>query len=259
MRIGCVYEFFAEKIGFSDTMGRIHDLNFSIPMTKKDFYTVLGVPKTATEAEIKKAYRKLAMQYHPDRTKGDKASEKKFKEVGEAYETLSDSKKRKQYDTFGSAGESFSGGGGQGFRGAQGFEDMFRSSSRGSSTTFDFSDLFGGAQSFGGQDFGGGARPHSRTTQESQHEEVLPSLDVEQTQQIHIFDFLLGTKIDVTTVYGKHLSLTVKPGTQPGTRFKIAGKGRQSEGRTGDMYVKVEAKMPKELSEQMRVLLESIK
>ncbi|MFZ4462172.1 MAG: DnaJ domain-containing protein [Patescibacteria group bacterium] len=72
-------------------------------MKSKDYYASLGVPKTATETEIKKAYRKLAMQHHPDRTKGDKASEQKFKEITEAYETLSDAKKRKQYDTFGSA------------------------------------------------------------------------------------------------------------------------------------------------------------
>jgi molecular chaperone DnaJ len=124
-------------------------------MTKKDFYATLGIPKTATEAEIKKAYRKLAMKYHPDRTKGDQASEKKFKEIAEAYETLSDTKKRKQFDTFGHAAENFSSGGGgpgfggaQGFGGAGGFEDMFRSSSRGSSANFDFSDLFSGAQGF---------------------------------------------------------------------------------------------------------------
>lgn len=65
-----------------------------------DFYSVLGVSKTATEADIKKAYRKLAMKHHPDKNKGDKSSEKKFKEINEAYETLSDPKKRKQYDTF---------------------------------------------------------------------------------------------------------------------------------------------------------------
>ena len=73
-------------------------------MAKKDYYELLGIPRTATEAEVKKAYRKLAMQYHPDRNKGDKTAEKKFKEIGEAYETLSDSKKRSQYDTFGHAG-----------------------------------------------------------------------------------------------------------------------------------------------------------
>lgn len=233
-------------------------------MTKKDFYETLGVSKQATEAEIKKAYRKLAMQYHPDRTKGDKNAEKKFKEVGTAYETLSDAKKRKQYDTFGPDAEHFSPGGGQGFGGGQGygggqgFEDMFRSSAGGGNAGgFDFSSLFGNAQGFGGQDFEDRTRRSRKSAPEPEPE--LPVLDVEQTQQIHLFDFLLGTKVDVTTVYGKHLSLTVKPGTQPGTRFKIAGKGRQSDGRTGDMYVKVEAKMPKEVSDQMRTLLESIK
>lgn len=82
---------------------------------------------------------------------------------------------------------------------------------------------------------------------------------MEETRQIHLFDFLLGTKLDITTVYGKHLTLTIKPGTQPGTRFRIAGKGRTDGGKTGDMYIKVEAKMPKELSEQMKTLLTSIK
>ena len=78
-------------------------------MAKKDFYDILGVPKTASEAEIKRAYKKLAMKHHPDRTKGDAASEKKFKEASEAYETLSDPKKRKQYDTFGGNENPFSG------------------------------------------------------------------------------------------------------------------------------------------------------
>lgn len=69
----------------------------------KNPYDVLGVSKTATADEIKKAYRKLAMKHHPDKNKGDKASEAKFKEVSAAYEVLSDEKKRKNYDTFGSA------------------------------------------------------------------------------------------------------------------------------------------------------------
>lgn len=73
-------------------------------MTKKDPYTVLGVSKSATPDEVKKAYRKLAMQYHPDKNKGDKKAEEKFKEVANAYEVLGDVKKRKEYDTFGSAG-----------------------------------------------------------------------------------------------------------------------------------------------------------
>jgi molecular chaperone DnaJ len=103
-------------------------------MSKKDLYSILGVPQNATEAEIKKAYRTLAMKYHPDRNPGNSEAEKKFKEIGSAYETLSDSHKRKQYDTFGSA-EGFGSGSSGGFgtsgfggagSGASGFEDLFQ-------------------------------------------------------------------------------------------------------------------------------------
>lgn len=84
-------------------------------MTQKDPYSVLGVAKGATQDEIKKAFRKLAMQYHPDKNKGDKKSEAKFKEVSAAYEVLGDEKKRKEHDTFG----SHPGGGFGGFGGRQ--------------------------------------------------------------------------------------------------------------------------------------------
>ena len=79
-------------------------------MTAKDYYNILEVDKGASESEIKKAYRKQAMQWHPDKHKGDKQAEEKFKEINEAYQVLGDEKKRKQYDQFGSAGF-----GGQGF------------------------------------------------------------------------------------------------------------------------------------------------
>ncbi|MBR6000959.1 MAG: DnaJ domain-containing protein, partial [Oxalobacter sp.] len=83
-------------------------------MAKRDFYEVLGVAKGASEDEIKKAYRKLAMKYHPDRNPNDKTAEEKFKEVKEAYEVLSDDNKRQAYDRFGHAGVDPNGMGGMG-------------------------------------------------------------------------------------------------------------------------------------------------
>lgn len=111
---------------------------------KRDFYEVLGVDKSADEAALKKAYRKLAMQYHPDRNPDNKEAESKFKEINEAYEVLSDAKKRQMYDQFGHAGVDPSYGGGQGgqysgFGGFDGFDDIL-------------SEFFGGGFSgFGGQ------------------------------------------------------------------------------------------------------------
>ena len=95
---------------------------------KRDFYEILGVAKNASGDEIKKSYRKLAMQYHPDRNPGDKESERKFKEATEAYENLKDDQKRAAYDRFGHQAQNAGGGGGA--RGGQGFEG------------FDFSDIF---------------------------------------------------------------------------------------------------------------------
>ncbi|MEZ0392919.1 MAG: DnaJ domain-containing protein, partial [Pseudobdellovibrionaceae bacterium] len=100
---------------------------------KKDFYSLLGVSRSANADEIKKAYRKLAMKYHPDKNPGDKKAEEQFKELTEAYEVLSDEKKRQMYDQFGfaGAGAGFAGagaGGPVGFGGFGGFQQGFGSS-----------------------------------------------------------------------------------------------------------------------------------
>ena len=114
---------------------------------KKDFYEILGVHKSASQDEIKKAYRKTAMQYHPDRNPGDKASEEKFKEAAEAYEILSDTDKRAQYDRFGHQAFGQGRGGGGGFNGGAGMnmDDIFSQ----------FGDIFGDDSPFGSF-FGGG-------------------------------------------------------------------------------------------------------
>ena len=106
-------------------------------MAKRDFYEILGVAKNASDEEIKKAYRKLAMKYHPDRNPDSKGAEDKFKEAKEAYEMLSDAQKREAYDRFGHAGvdPNVGGGGGGGFAGAGGFSDAFGDI---------FGDIFGG-------------------------------------------------------------------------------------------------------------------
>ena len=116
---------------------------------KKDYYEVLGTPRTSTAEEIKKAYRKLAVQHHPDKHKGDKKAEEKFKEIGEAYEVLSDQQKRDAYDRYGH--RAFAPGSGMG--GAGGFHDPFEVfrevfSSGGGAGAGIFGDIFEGA--FGG-------------------------------------------------------------------------------------------------------------
>ena len=124
-------------------------------MSKRDYYEILGVSKSASADEIKKSYRKVAMQYHPDRNPGDKAAEEKFKEAAEAYEILSDPDKRAQYDRFGHAGV-----GGAGARGGgMNMDDIFSQ----------FGDIFGDdlfGSFFGGGQRGGG-RQRSRGTRGS--------------------------------------------------------------------------------------------
>jgi molecular chaperone DnaJ len=130
-------------------------------VAKRDYYEVLDVSRSATIEEVKKAYRKLAMKYHPDKNKGDKEAEEKFKEATEAYEVLRDEKKRKMYDQFGHAGVSGSGGYSEGFgRGAYtDFSDIFQ----GSSFEDLFENIFSGLGGFGmGGRSAGGSRSSAR-------------------------------------------------------------------------------------------------
>ena len=127
-------------------------------MAKRDYYEVLGVSKDATEDEIKKAYRKIAIKYHPDRNPGNKEAEEKFKEAAEAYDVLHDPQKRKQYDQFGFNGPGGEGGFG-GFSSAGGFsmDDIFSM----------FGDIFGGRGGFGG--FGGSGFSSGGQRRPAQH------------------------------------------------------------------------------------------
>jgi len=125
-------------------------------MAKRDFYEVLGISKSASTDEIKKAYRKKAIQFHPDKNPGDKAAEENFKEAAEAYDVLSDPQKRQRYDQFGHAGLGGGAQGGGGFGGGMSMDDIFSQ----------FGDIFGGHfGGFGG--FGGGSRGGRRVNRGS--------------------------------------------------------------------------------------------
>jgi len=119
-------------------------------MSKRDFYEILGLTKSASEDEIKKAYRKLAIKYHPDKNPDDKAAEEKFKEAAEAYEVLSNPEKRQRYNQYGHAGVGGASGGGGGYGGGMNMDDIFSQ----------FGDIFGGGGGFGG--FGGSSRGGGR-------------------------------------------------------------------------------------------------
>ncbi|MDD2840689.1 MAG: molecular chaperone DnaJ [Rickettsiales bacterium] len=156
-------------------------------MAKRDYYDILGVNKTATDEEIKKAYRKKAMEFHPDRNPGDKASEAKFKEAAEAYEILKDADKKAAYDRYGHSafdggmGGGAGGAGGGGFGGFQqgnfnDFQDIFSA----------FGDVFG--------DFGGGKSSRSRGKRSS----GIDGADLRYDTTITLQQAFLGTSIDVT-------------------------------------------------------------
>ncbi|WP_343209253.1 molecular chaperone DnaJ [Anaerolentibacter hominis] len=176
---------------------------------KRDYYEVLGVDRSATEADLKKAYRALAKKYHPDINPGDKEAEAKFKEASEAYAVLSDPDKRKQYDQFGHAAFD------QGAGGAGGFDF----------SGFDFSDIFGDL--FGGGGFGdffGGGRSAGRRNGPMKGQNVRTSVRItfEEAVSGTEKELDLNLKEECETCHGTG----AKPGTSPETCPKCGGKGQ---------------------------------
>ena len=167
-------------------------------MAKRDFYEILGVSRTATEAEIKKAYRRMAMKYHPDRNSDDADSEDKFKEAKEAYEILSDAQKRAAYDQFGHAGVDQSAGGGH--RGAGGFSDVFGDV---------FNDIFGAS---------GGGRQNYRGADLRYHLD----LSLEDAVSGTTVNIRIPVHVECQSCHGSG----AKKGTQPVTCTTCAGHGQ---------------------------------
>jgi molecular chaperone DnaJ len=201
---------------------------------EKDFYKILGVKKEASEDELRKIYRKLARQYHPDANPGDKAAEERFKEISEAYSVLSDKQQREEYDALRAmgGGARFTAGGPGG-----GFEDVF-------------SNLFGGgfpgagargARTAGFPGARGGFSPFGAFGDFGSQR----GSDFEASANISFFEALRGTTISLRLQeYREPIKLKVPAGFQSGKRLKVSGKGQKSVtgGQAGDLYVKVRVK-----------------
>ncbi|MFH1148253.1 MAG: J domain-containing protein [Pseudomonadota bacterium] len=204
---------------------------------EKDYYKVLGISKNCSAEELKKAYRKLALKYHPDRNKGDKAAEERFKEISEAYAVLSDPEKRKQYNTFGSTEfhQKFS------------QEDIFRGFDFGSVfKEFGFGDVFGqfhtGGKSRGRQYNFGGFGPQFNQQFRTGYE-AKKGQDVILELPITLLDAFHGAEKVVSFTRGGDLekvSVKIPPGIEDGKKLRIPGKGEPGiHGGHGNLYLKI--------------------
>jgi len=243
-------------------------------------YATLGVAKNATDEEIKRAFKKLAMKHHPDRG-GD---EQQFKKINEAYAILSDPERKQQYDNPGFNFRSTT----NGFHDV--FDEFFRHQQQQRTSTvrmslyIDLKAAATGGEKLVSLQTNTGVRaveieiPQGINDGDTvRYPQILGHSDLQVTFRINpdkiwhrqgnnltreadidFWDFILGTKINVETVYGDVIILTVPPRTQPGTLMRVKGKGMRGKyvGQTGDMFVKLAAKLPAELPDH---IIEQIK
>jgi DnaJ-class molecular chaperone len=198
----------------------------------KDYYKTLGIEKNASKDDVKKAFRKLAHEFHPDKNKGNAEAEKKFKEASEAYSVLSDDEKRKQYDMFGSAGAggaNYQGGFGQGFNGFQGFN-----TGNGQGFHFDFSN-FGGGQGveFDLGDIFSDFFGQGRAKRPKKGKNITVDINISFKESV------FGVEKDISIGGQENLTIKIPPGIEDGQGLRISGRGEQGEGGRGDLIVRV--------------------
>ncbi len=215
-----------------------------------DYYKILGVDKTIAQKDVKKAYLKRAKQFHPDLHPDDPKAKAKFQALQEAYDVIGDPEKRAKYDKYGEQWQQAdayeratqSGGGGYG---ASGFGD------------FDFSQFTGGGgfSSFFQNLFGGMGRQSADMHTGEWGTGYGKPRDTEANVTIDMYTALLGGEIMVTTGTGERLRLKVKPETQPGTKVRLRGKGRNGT----DLILTYQVKLPTGLSERQKQLLQEMR
>ncbi len=255
-----------------------------------DYYKALGVDAKASTDDIKKAYRKLAKQYHPDSTGGDKAKESRFKEASAAYDVLGDAKKRAQYDEIRAMGGGRGvrmGGGPGGF--ATGFPGGFPGAAAGGGQVWDLGDLFAQMFQGGGAPRGGARRsvrfeqmgdddggwvfetrsggPQARNGGDGMMEGktrasdgswlTVKGADVYSDVRVPFHAAMLGTVAEVATIDGVS-SVKIPPGTSSGKKLRLRGKGVAGPAGPGDHYVTVQLDVPGSLDEKAKKLLHDL-
>lgn len=209
-------------------------------MDYKDYYKILGVSRTASEEEIKRAYRKLALEYHPDRNQSDPKAEEKFKEINEANQVLSDPTKRARYDQLGEAYHRYqrSGGAPGGFN-----WDAWSTTQQPGGAQFNMDDLnqmFGGGFSeffsriFGGMGGMGGGDPFQGAGRQPRRSRAAPR--VEQPVEISLTEAYLGSTRRLQ-LEGRNLDVKIPPGAQTGTKIRVSGALSQGNGQQQDLYL----------------------
>lgn len=230
-----------------------------------DFYKALGVSEKATGDEIKRAYRKLAKQYHPDSTGGDKAKAERFKDISRAYDVLGEPKKRALYDQIRAQGGMPHGspfGGGNPFAGGGAQYSYSSRGGAGGPSVFDLGDLFSqffaNAQQASGRQRTARREPDDDVELESRVKASdgtwldVKGVDVYSDVRISFDRAILGTVASVSTVDGK-AEVKVPPGTSSGKKLRLRGKGvSDRSGRVGDHYITVQIDVPSDLDDEAK-------